>query len=135
MEWKGEKEIKMNDRNEKNSTICTPTFFLTRKFSSASSILGAIVFALFVLAILMLIVGLFYVLTAGLTLLVRNACIIGLCILIYLCVLCLFLLDVLSSIDTNLSKVTKKLDKIEEISYNQFVITSAKKIGKDSKET
>ena len=114
----------MRENWERRTTICTPTFLLTRNSVSASAALGWCVFIMFILAMVMCLVGVFSVLSAGFTLLVRNLCLIALCFAMYVCLICLFLIDVLSSLDASLAKIAKGIDKIEEIQYNQYLLAT-----------
>ena len=115
----------MRDRRDYSRvTVCTPTYMATRKNPRASMFLGWILFVMFMMALALLGLGLIYVFSTPMRTIIKNIIIATFLSLIFLVLVMMFLVDVLSSIEDNTVELVDYSRKIEQNTYNLYVLLS-----------
>lgn len=116
------------DRVDRRTTICTPSFLLSRR-SNAAMLMGAVLFLMFFTVSIFLVVAMGYLVDAFVPKFVKVVGIGVLALALYGLMWSIYIVDSLSSVDEKLSREVEYLKRVEKSQYNMYVL-----VGKLSKE-
>lgn len=114
-------------RKMRTTTICTPTYIMTRDNPKLSSFMGWILFILFLFCLIFLFLGISVILTKAMVPWVRNCLIGAFSTGVFIVLVCLFMVDTMTSIEEHLSALKESQEKSEEHLYAILKITAGKK--------
>lgn len=109
------------ERMDRRTTICTPSFLLSRK-NNASILMGAVLFLMFFTVSIFLVVAMGYVMDAFVPKFVKVVGIGILALSLYGLMWSIYIVDSLSSLDEKMSRQVEYLKRMEKSQYNTYVL-------------
>jgi hypothetical protein len=109
------------ERVERRTTICTPSFLLSRR-NNASMLMGAVLFLLFFTVSIFLVVAMGYLVDAFVPKFVKVVGIGILALALYGLMWSIYIVDSLSSLDEKMSRQVEYLKRLEKHNYNLYIM-------------
>lgn len=113
------------------TTICTPTYWLGKKEPKVSSLLGWMLFGIFLMSLFFLFVGLVFMFSVPMVKWQRNIIVAAFVAAIFIVLVALFLVDSLRSIEEKLYELHESSSACEKHLYNLYLIQAKVLKGKE----
>lgn len=116
--------------NESKSKVCSPTYLLMRSNPGASRFVGAGLFFVFIMALVVLGAGMVLMfIQSGIVPWIRNCILAALGGAVFLVIITMMMVDLLSSVDDSVQRMAEDIKKSEEHLYHLYLL-EAKRRGK-----
>ena len=111
-------------RYKMRTTICTPSFILSRRSPGVSIFLGWVIFILFVTIVIFMFMAIIKIFGAHEIPRIARTLLIGVIAMgIFLLMVSLFIVDALTSQEEKQTQMLETLKRIEEHAYNQYQLS------------
>jgi len=117
-------------KTKRNATVCSPTYRLSKEKAKAADWIGMILFIIFILALMLLFMGLGIIYSKAMVTWMKQLLMAGFAAGIFFTLVAMFSCDILSSIDESLRDIKTLEEQQEKHLYAIATVLTRKKEGK-----